>query len=80
MTVGSTITIDIGKWKPSPATWGTTWFRVLPDGTRVKVPNSKRNDQYLIKRADRGNRIIAEVRAIHSTYQTVILTPPRRVR
>jgi hypothetical protein len=80
MTVGSTIKIDIGKWKPMPFAYRTIWYRVLPDGTKVKVPSYQRNDQYLITPTDRGNRITAEVVAKHPSYQTNIFTPPRRVR
>jgi hypothetical protein len=80
MTVGSVIKIDIGKWDPPPFVFITNWFKILPDGTKVKLKSFVRNHQYRIKESDRGLKIIAEVRAIHSKYQTVIYTKPRLVR
>jgi hypothetical protein len=81
MTVGSTITADCGKWKPTQYSCGVDWFRMLPDGTKVKLASSpKRNNQYVIKPADRGNRITAEVVVVHPTYESHVFTRPRLVR
>ncbi len=80
MTVGSVIKIDIGKWKPFPHTWTTYWFKVLPDGTKVKLKSYVKNFQYRIQEGDRGFRITAEVVAVHPKYQTNIYTKPRLVK
>jgi hypothetical protein len=68
-TVGSSLTVDRGYWRPSGLTWSYVWTR---DG--VAIPRStpgSRGPTYTLTAADWGKQVRVRVSAERSGYTTV---------